>query len=115
MFNKKNVDYVALLWEDFMYQADNREISSERKAYMPYLRFSKFIINHFIFKEKTISMRNKINIHIIRDDPLLGDGVGSQPKVPDESQDKTTGIDEGTGAKPRVPNVPKYLSECKNC
>nr|GEW85040.1 hypothetical protein [Tanacetum cinerariifolium] len=44
-----------------------------------------------------------------------GDGVGSQPKVPDESQDKTTGTDEGTGAKPRVPNVPKYLSECKNC
>ncbi|GJS80802.1 hypothetical protein Tco_0747343 [Tanacetum coccineum] len=25
MYNKKNVDYVALLWEDFMYQADNRE------------------------------------------------------------------------------------------
>ncbi|GJX45150.1 hypothetical protein Tco_0261826 [Tanacetum coccineum] len=24
-----------------------------------------------------------------------GDGVGSQPKVPDESEDKTTGIDEG--------------------
>ncbi|GKA32736.1 hypothetical protein Tco_0719103 [Tanacetum coccineum] len=25
-----------------------------------------------------------------------GDGVGSQPKVPDESEDKTTGTDEGT-------------------
>ncbi|GJT15845.1 hypothetical protein Tco_0874551 [Tanacetum coccineum] len=24
MYNQKNVDYVALLWEDFMYQADNR-------------------------------------------------------------------------------------------
>ncbi|GKG05694.1 hypothetical protein Tco_0325780, partial [Tanacetum coccineum] len=24
----------------------------------------------------------------------IGDGVGSQPKVPDESQDKTTGINE---------------------
>ncbi|GJX79533.1 hypothetical protein Tco_0327682 [Tanacetum coccineum] len=31
MYNKKNVDYVALMWEDFMYQADNREISSARK------------------------------------------------------------------------------------
>ncbi|GJX20297.1 hypothetical protein Tco_0222974 [Tanacetum coccineum] len=31
MYNKKNVNYVALLWEDFMYQADNREISSARK------------------------------------------------------------------------------------
>ncbi|GKG58522.1 hypothetical protein Tco_0592301, partial [Tanacetum coccineum] len=26
-----------------------------------------------------------------------GDGVGSQPKVPNESKDKTTSIDEGTG------------------
>ncbi|GJS48451.1 hypothetical protein Tco_0598572 [Tanacetum coccineum] len=39
---KKNVDYVALLWEDFMYQADNREISSARKKHMSYSRFTKF-------------------------------------------------------------------------
>nr|GEW98425.1 ribonuclease H [Tanacetum cinerariifolium] len=71
MYNKKNVDYVALLWEDFMYQADNREISSARKEHMPYLRFTKVIINHFISKDKTISMRNKIKLHIIRDDSLL--------------------------------------------
>nr|GEU60534.1 hypothetical protein [Tanacetum cinerariifolium] len=32
MYNKKNVDYVALLWEDFMYQADNREIIPPSKA-----------------------------------------------------------------------------------
>ncbi|GKE17996.1 hypothetical protein Tco_1425573, partial [Tanacetum coccineum] len=72
MYNKKNVDYVALLWEDFMYQADNREISSARKEHMPYPRFTKVIINHFISKDKTISMRNRINLHTIRDDSLLG-------------------------------------------
>ncbi|GJX13778.1 hypothetical protein Tco_0205536 [Tanacetum coccineum] len=38
---------------------------------MPYPRFTKFIINHFISKDKTISMRNMINLHIIRDDSLL--------------------------------------------
>ncbi|GJV17771.1 hypothetical protein Tco_1363094 [Tanacetum coccineum] len=27
MFYQKNVDYVTLLWEDFMFQADNKEIS----------------------------------------------------------------------------------------
>ncbi|GKC52185.1 hypothetical protein Tco_1074930 [Tanacetum coccineum] len=196
MYNKKNVDYVALLWEDFMYQGGNREISSARKEHMPYPRFTKVIINHFISNDKTISMRNMINIHIIYDDSLLdikdskayktyydfatgkatlekerkykkvaspsrklspvleeeptvkpkkakkpakksttipttgvvirdtpgvsvskkkapakksnkdshtlhpsslGDGVGSQPKVHDEFEDKTTGIDEGTG------------------
>nr|GEX77579.1 hypothetical protein [Tanacetum cinerariifolium] len=56
----------------FMYQADNREISSARKEHMPYLRFTKVIINHFISKDKTISMRNMINLHTIRDDSLLG-------------------------------------------
>ncbi|GKG27160.1 hypothetical protein Tco_0402863, partial [Tanacetum coccineum] len=39
---------------------------------MPYLRFTKVIINHFISKDKTISMRNMINLHIVRDDTLLG-------------------------------------------
>nr|GEU78780.1 hypothetical protein [Tanacetum cinerariifolium] len=32
MYNKKNVDYVALLWEYFMYQANNKEIISPKKA-----------------------------------------------------------------------------------
>ncbi|GJW31867.1 reverse transcriptase domain-containing protein [Tanacetum coccineum] len=57
---------------DFMYQADNREISSARKEHMPYLRFTKVIINHFISKDKKISLRNRINLHTIRDDSLLG-------------------------------------------
>nr|GEY27957.1 reverse transcriptase domain-containing protein [Tanacetum cinerariifolium] len=41
MHNQMNVDYVALLWEDFMYQADNREIGSATKEHMPYPRFTK--------------------------------------------------------------------------
>ncbi|GJZ26396.1 hypothetical protein Tco_0570649, partial [Tanacetum coccineum] len=42
------------------------------------------------------------------------DGVGSQPKVPDEFEDKTTGTDEGTGTKPRVPDIPTYDSKSEN-
>nr|GEW34047.1 hypothetical protein [Tanacetum cinerariifolium] len=38
---------------------------------MPYPRFTKVIINHFISKDKTISMRNMINLCKIRDDSLL--------------------------------------------
>nr|GEW53541.1 hypothetical protein [Tanacetum cinerariifolium] len=71
MYYQKNVDYVALLWEDFMYQADNREISSAKKGHMPYPRFTKVIIDHFISKDNTISMRNMINLHTVRDDTLL--------------------------------------------
>ncbi|GJY36005.1 hypothetical protein Tco_0421383 [Tanacetum coccineum] len=44
----------------------------------------------------------------------LDDGFGSQPKVPDELQDKTTGTNEGTGTIPRVPDVPKDQSESEN-
>nr|GEV20107.1 hypothetical protein [Tanacetum cinerariifolium] len=46
-----------------------------------------------------------------------GDGVGSQPKVSDEQQDKTTGIDEGTGTKLGVLDVPKdqHKSENESC
>ncbi|GKC94232.1 hypothetical protein Tco_1159674 [Tanacetum coccineum] len=72
MFYQKNVDYVALLWEDFMFQADNRDISPARKENMPYPRFTKVIINHFISKDKTICMRNQINLHTVRGDTLLG-------------------------------------------
>nr|GEW21463.1 hypothetical protein [Tanacetum cinerariifolium] len=67
-----NVDYVALLWEDFMYQADNRDITSTRKEHMPYPKFTKVIINHFISKDNIISIRNIINLYNIHDDSLLG-------------------------------------------
>nr|GEW43173.1 putative ribonuclease H-like domain-containing protein [Tanacetum cinerariifolium] len=58
--------------EDFMYQAGNREISLARKEHMPYPKFTKVIISHFIFKDKTISMRNTLKLHTIRDGSLLG-------------------------------------------
>nr|GEV94313.1 retrovirus-related Pol polyprotein from transposon TNT 1-94 [Tanacetum cinerariifolium] len=40
--------------------------------------------------------------------------LSSQPKVPDESEGKKTGTDEGTGTKPGVPDVPKYQSNSEN-
>ncbi|GJS26876.1 retrovirus-related pol polyprotein from transposon TNT 1-94 [Tanacetum coccineum] len=39
---------------------------------MPYPRFIKIIINHFISQNKSISMRKRINLHTARDDSLLG-------------------------------------------
>ncbi|GJV23657.1 hypothetical protein Tco_1376352 [Tanacetum coccineum] len=40
-----------------------------------------------------------------------GDGTNFQSGVPVEQQRKISGTDEGTGAKPGVPDVPKYDSE----
>nr|GEV74168.1 hypothetical protein [Tanacetum cinerariifolium]GEW00224.1 hypothetical protein [Tanacetum cinerariifolium] len=63
---------LLLLLTNFMYQADNREINSVRKEHIPYLRFTKVIINHSISKDNTISIKNKINLHTVHDDTLLG-------------------------------------------
>ncbi|GJW89683.1 hypothetical protein Tco_0167236 [Tanacetum coccineum] len=68
MYHCNNVDFVELLWEDFAFQIDNHY----SKESMPYPRFTKIIINHFISQNKSISLRNMINLHTARDDSLLG-------------------------------------------
>ncbi|GKE27522.1 hypothetical protein Tco_1442906, partial [Tanacetum coccineum] len=72
MYYKKNVDFVELIWEDFMYQIDNRQSTSARRSNMPYPRFTKAIIQHFISKDKTISMRNNLFMHGVNNDSVLG-------------------------------------------
>ncbi|GJW83256.1 hypothetical protein Tco_0156401 [Tanacetum coccineum] len=43
MFYKKNVDYAALIWEDFQCQIDSRSTSTKRREQIPYLRFTKVV------------------------------------------------------------------------
>nr|GEY88451.1 hypothetical protein [Tanacetum cinerariifolium] len=54
--------------EYFAFQIDNHY----SKDSMPYPRFTKIIISRFISQNKSISMRNRINLHTVRDDTLLG-------------------------------------------
>ncbi|GJV17890.1 retrovirus-related pol polyprotein from transposon TNT 1-94 [Tanacetum coccineum] len=61
MFHQKNVDYVELLWEDFIYQIENRVYKKQEKMYYP--RFTKVIIHYFLIQEKSLSWRNKIGMH----------------------------------------------------
>ncbi|GJU86050.1 hypothetical protein Tco_1293596 [Tanacetum coccineum] len=70
MYYKKNLDFVALIWEDLAYQIDN--IDSKKQDKMFYPRFTKIIIHHFLTKDKSISMRNRMFMHTARDDSLLG-------------------------------------------
>ncbi|GJV28684.1 hypothetical protein Tco_1385132 [Tanacetum coccineum] len=70
MYYKKNLDFVALIWEDLAYQIDN--IDSKKQDKMFYPRFTKIIIHHFLEKGKSISMRNRMFMHTARDDYLLG-------------------------------------------
>ncbi|GJW17868.1 hypothetical protein Tco_0025304 [Tanacetum coccineum] len=69
MYYQKNADYMELLWEDFIYQIDNRAFKKQEKMYYP--RFTKVIIHHFLIQDKTHSWRNKIRMHTSKDDYLI--------------------------------------------
>ncbi|GKD89290.1 hypothetical protein Tco_1364797 [Tanacetum coccineum] len=56
MYNQKNVDYVYLLWEDLVYQIENKVSKKNKDMYYP--RFTKVIINHFMSKDQSIPRRN---------------------------------------------------------
>ncbi|GJW28094.1 hypothetical protein Tco_0044969 [Tanacetum coccineum] len=70
MYHKKNLDFVDLIWEDLDYQIDNKDSKKQDKMFYP--RFTKIIIHHFLEKDKSISLRNRMFMHTTRDDNLLG-------------------------------------------
>ncbi|GKB68252.1 hypothetical protein Tco_0929664, partial [Tanacetum coccineum] len=69
MYHQKNVDYVYLLWEDLVYQIENKV--SKRNKDMYYPRFTKVIINHFMSQDQSIPRRNKVDWHMASDDLIL--------------------------------------------
>nr|GEU63869.1 hypothetical protein [Tanacetum cinerariifolium] len=48
MYHKKNVDYVYILWEDLVYQVENK--NSKKNNDICYPRFTKVIIDYFMSK-----------------------------------------------------------------
>ncbi|GJR14930.1 hypothetical protein Tco_0797582 [Tanacetum coccineum] len=69
MYHKKNVDYAYLLWEDFVYQVENKNVKRSSEMYYP--RFTKVIINFFMAKDQSIPRRNKVYWHFARDGPMF--------------------------------------------
>ncbi|GJW78012.1 hypothetical protein Tco_0139694 [Tanacetum coccineum] len=71
MFHQKKVDYVELLWEDFIYQIENRVYKKKENMYYP--RFTKVIIHHFLIQEKRNSLgETKFGgSHHLKDDYLI--------------------------------------------
>ncbi|GJZ62192.1 hypothetical protein Tco_0618329 [Tanacetum coccineum] len=69
MFYQKNVNCMELLWEDFIYQNENRVYKKQEKMYYP--RFTKAIIHYFLIQEKSLSWRNKIRMHTSKDDYMI--------------------------------------------
>ncbi|GKA88537.1 hypothetical protein Tco_0810301 [Tanacetum coccineum] len=60
----------CLSGKDLAYQIDNKDSKKQDKMFYP--RFTKIIIHHFLTKDKSISMRNRMFMHTARYDSLLG-------------------------------------------
>ncbi|GKC41644.1 retrovirus-related pol polyprotein from transposon TNT 1-94 [Tanacetum coccineum] len=71
MFNRENVDYPELIWDDFAYQIDHIKEKRTRRENLPYPRFTKIIINHFLKQHKSLTNLNHKHFHTIRDDRIV--------------------------------------------
>ncbi|GJW55312.1 hypothetical protein Tco_0099397 [Tanacetum coccineum] len=69
MYNKKNVDYAYLLWEDFIFKIETKNTKKGSAMYYP--RFTKIVVNYVMEKDPSIPRRNKVNWHYARDDPMF--------------------------------------------
>ncbi|GKD74985.1 hypothetical protein Tco_1333267 [Tanacetum coccineum] len=70
---------------DFMYQADNREISSARKEHMPYLRFTKV-------PPKKARKYNKVTLPSRKLSPVLEEEPAEMPKKAKKPAKKSTTV-----------------------
>ncbi|GJS60460.1 hypothetical protein Tco_0655244 [Tanacetum coccineum] len=71
MFHKKYVDFAELIWEDFSYQIDNRQMKKSIRKIMPYPKFTKVIINHFLYIHKYVPKALPSSINTVKDDGVL--------------------------------------------
>ncbi|GJV77227.1 hypothetical protein Tco_1508811 [Tanacetum coccineum] len=69
IYHKKNVDYAYLLWKEFVYQVENKNVKRSNEMYYP--RFTKVIVNFFMTKDSSIPRKNRVNRHFARDDPMF--------------------------------------------
>ncbi|GJY05548.1 hypothetical protein Tco_0371488 [Tanacetum coccineum] len=69
--NRENIDYPALIWEDIAYHIDHRKEKRSRRENMPYPRFTKIIINHFLKQHKSLTNLNHKHYHTIKDDGIV--------------------------------------------
>ncbi|GJT84192.1 retrovirus-related pol polyprotein from transposon TNT 1-94 [Tanacetum coccineum] len=65
-YHNKQVDYVYLLWEDLVFQVENKNSKKNNDIYYP--RFTKVIVDYFMAKDQAIPRRNKMFWHYARDD-----------------------------------------------
>nr|GFA27808.1 hypothetical protein [Tanacetum cinerariifolium] len=68
-YHRINIDYAYLIWKDFVYQVEHKNQKRSNEMYYP--RFTKVIIEYFMTRKPSMSRRNRINLHYVRDDVLF--------------------------------------------
>ncbi|GJY29487.1 hypothetical protein Tco_0405254 [Tanacetum coccineum] len=71
MFHKQYVDFAELIWEDFSYQIDNMQLKKGIREIMPYPRFTKISINHFLSIHTSVPKGLPFGLRTIKDDDVL--------------------------------------------
>ncbi|GJW65636.1 retrovirus-related pol polyprotein from transposon TNT 1-94 [Tanacetum coccineum] len=71
MFYRENVDYPKLIWEDFAFQIDYRQLKKGKRKNMTYPRFTKIIINHVLSKHQSLSKLQYLHTHTFKDDGVV--------------------------------------------
>ncbi|GJW00953.1 hypothetical protein Tco_1556204 [Tanacetum coccineum] len=104
MFYRENVDYHELIWKDFAYQINHMRERNSRRENMPYPRFTKVIINHFLIQHKSLSNLKYQHYHTIKDDgiipPKKSRGKGSQGKKTVNDSQETVDVSEDSEHEP---------------
>ncbi|GJU31388.1 hypothetical protein Tco_1174977 [Tanacetum coccineum] len=66
IYYNKQVDYVYLLWEDLVFQVENKNSKKNNDMYYPC--FTKVIVDYFMAKDQAIPRRNMMFWHYTKDD-----------------------------------------------
>ncbi|GJX76602.1 hypothetical protein Tco_0323413 [Tanacetum coccineum] len=72
MVTSKNVDLAELIWQEFRHQIEMRWHPKNKNDHMPYLRFTKLIVNYIMSTNDKIPKRPLSSQHIIKLDLPLG-------------------------------------------
>ncbi|GKB91165.1 hypothetical protein Tco_0963437 [Tanacetum coccineum] len=100
MYHNKTVDYVYLLWEDLVYQVENKNSKKNNDMYYP--RFTKVIVDYFMEKDHAIPRRNKMFWHYAMDDFMF-----TTVRVISKHQDTQTPKPKSTKKKADSESSPK--------
>ncbi|GJT70128.1 hypothetical protein Tco_1029414 [Tanacetum coccineum] len=124
MYNKKNVDYAYLLWEDFIFQIENKNTKKGNAMYYP--RFTKLVVNFVMDKDlhPQKKQRNEdtqlygaiLPTELTNEDIRISESYKeyhaiASGKIPPKTKGSKKKADTDTTTKLKPPTVPKEKKE----